>query len=80
MKCDIHLYDFEDDLDENIYGSYRDDPDKSHDIYINKAIDAICEGVWNMNFVLSREEITRLGNKIIEMGRAKEVTNLEDAW
>lgn len=80
MKCKIQFYDLKDDVEELVYGENHEDADKSHDVYVDKILDSICDEIWNMGFVLTREEVTRLGNKLIERGKPKEVNNLEDAW
>ena len=59
MECKVHL-------------CYVDDEDYDEMNYHDKVLYAICDGIWDMDQCLSREDIEKLGNLLIDMAHTRD--------
>lgn len=65
MECKVHL-------------CYIDDDDYDSVGYHEKVLQSICDGIWDMDQCLSREDIEKLGTMLIEMARTRDTNGSGD--
>jgi len=65
MECKVHL-------------CYIEDEDYDGRDYHERALRSICDGIWNMDICLSREDVEKLGVMLIKMAHTRDTEGSGD--
>jgi hypothetical protein len=65
MECKIHL-------------CYIEDEDYDGRDYHERMLNSICDGIWDMDICLSREDVEKLGVMLIKMAHTRDTRGCGD--